>query len=73
MRTLAPQQLTAVDSQVFLQMVFVFEGLATLRALELTIACSLGQQLVLGEQRHQHEFLCKYTQAHIYVRRACSF
>lgn len=38
---------TTVNSQVFLQMVFIFEGLATLSAFELTIACSLGQHLVL--------------------------
>lgn len=49
MRTLAPWILTTVDSQVFLQMVFIFEGLATLCTLELTIACSLGQHLVLEE------------------------
>lgn len=38
---------TTVDSQVFLQMVFIFEGLATLCAFELAITCSLGQHLVL--------------------------
>lgn len=48
MRTPAPPLLTTVNSQVFLQMVFIFEGLATLSAFELTIACSLGQHLVLG-------------------------
>ena len=43
----APLLLTTVDSQVFLQMVLIFEGLATLRAFELAITCSLGQHLVL--------------------------
>lgn len=53
---LEPQRLTAMDSQVFLQMVLILEGLATLGALELTVARSLGQHLVLGELRRQHEF-----------------
>lgn len=48
MSTPAPPLLTTVNSQVFLQMVFIFEGLATLSAFELAIACSLGQHLVLG-------------------------
>lgn len=49
MRVQAPQLLTTVDSQVFLQVVLIFEGFATLCALELTIAGSLGQHLVLGK------------------------
>lgn len=48
MSTPAPPLLTTVNSQVFLQMVFIFEGLVTLSAFELAIACSLGQHLVLG-------------------------
>lgn len=48
MSTPAPPLLTTVNSQVFLQMVFIFEGLATLSAFELAIAGSLGQHLVLG-------------------------
>jgi len=64
----APPLLTAVNSQVFLQMVFIFEGLATLSAFELAIACSLGQHLVLGgkrkkkkQKRYQHEFYARET------------
>lgn len=33
---------TTVNSQVFFQVVLVLEGLATLRALELAVTCSLG-------------------------------
>lgn len=39
--------LTAVDPEVFLQMVLVFEGLATLCAFELAVASRLVEQLVL--------------------------
>lgn len=62
MSTPAPPLLTTVNSQVFLQMVFIFEGLATLSAFELAIACSLGQHLVLGEKkRHRCEFYARET------------
>lgn len=66
MSTPAPPLLTTVNSQVFLQMVFIFEGLATLSAFELAIACSLGQHLVLGgkeekKKRYQHEFYARET------------
>lgn len=39
--------LTAMNPEVFLQMVFVFEGLATLGAFELAVAGRLVEQLVL--------------------------
>lgn len=42
---------TTVNPQVFFQMVFVFEGLATFCAFELAIASSLVQQLVLISPR----------------------
>lgn len=43
----APLQPTTVNPQVFLQMVLVFEGLATFCAFELAVASPLVQQLVL--------------------------
>ncbi len=39
--------LTAMNPEVFLQMVLVFEGLATLGAFELAVAGRLVEQLVL--------------------------
>lgn len=41
------RQLTAMNPEVFLQMVLVFEGLATLGAFELAVAGRLVEQLVL--------------------------
>lgn len=63
MSTPAPPLLTTVNSQVFLQMVFIFEGLATLSAFELAIACSLGQHLVLGFKKttELNKYIYKYT------------
>lgn len=46
---------TTVDPQVLLQMVLVFEGLATFCAFELAVASSLVQQLVLRKRGYLHE------------------
>lgn len=64
MSTPAPPLLTTVNSQVFLQMVFIFEGLATLSAFELAIACSLGQHLVLGgkEEKKKRDINMNFMQ-----------
>lgn len=45
--------LTAMDPEVLLQMVLVFEGLATLRAFELAVAGRLVKQLVLPDRQKQ--------------------
>lgn len=42
--------LTAVNPEVFLQMVLIFEGLATLGAFEFAVAGCLVEQLVLCER-----------------------
>lgn len=43
--------LTTMDPEVLLQMVLVFEGLATLRAFELAVAGRLVEQLVLPDRQ----------------------
>lgn len=53
---------TTVDSQVLLQMVLVFEGLATFCAFELAVASSLVQQLVLRKRGYLHELLTNRTE-----------
>lgn len=45
--------LTAMNPEVFLQMVLVFEGLATLGAFELAVAGRLVEQLVLWERKRE--------------------
>lgn len=41
------EQLTTMNPEVLLQVVLVLEGLATLRAFELAVACCLVEKLVL--------------------------
>lgn len=48
-------RLTAMNPEVFLQMVLVFEGLATLGAFELAVAGRLVEQLVLREGGREKE------------------
>lgn len=47
--------LTAMNPEVFLQMVLVFEGLATLGAFELAVAGRLVEQLVLREKKRKRK------------------
>lgn len=49
------RRLTAMNPEVFLQMVLVFEGLATLGAFELAVAGRLVEQLVLRETKRERE------------------
>lgn len=49
----ASMLLTTVDPEVLLQMVFVFEGLATLCAFELAVAGCLVKQLVLPDRQNK--------------------
>lgn len=57
--------LTAMNPEVFLQMVLVFEGLATLGAFELAVAGRLVEQLVLRErERERGRFTLKQMHKH---------
>lgn len=54
-----------MDPEVFLQMVLVFEGLATLGAFELAVAGRLVEQLVLREKKgRERERFRKKEEAH---------
>lgn len=57
--------LTAMNPEVFLQMVLVFEGFATLGAFELAVAGRLVEQLVLRErERERGRFTLKQMHKH---------
>lgn len=51
--------------QVLLEMVFVFEGLATFSAFELAVSRPLVKHLVLWRRKYSHEYyLHKHTLTH---------
>lgn len=56
--------LTAMNPEVFLQMVLVFEGLATLGAFELAVSGRLVEQLVLWEKKRKREICVEKMHKH---------